>query len=100
MNLVAHTDDGDGDPAPDEAVMPRFHSAEDRSTAGRPVSLLHRFSVVATVLAVCVAQGGLGCHAGSIVGTVRAIPPRGDAQQGAAGGAYESRRYKYVEKID
>ena len=39
------------------------------------------------------------CLGGSIVGSVRAVPPRGDAGS-AAGGAYESRRYKYVEKID
>ena len=40
------------------------------------------------------------CLAGSIFGTVRALPPRGDAGQSAAGGAYESRRYKFVETID
>jgi plastocyanin len=40
------------------------------------------------------------CFAGSIVGTVRAAPPAGAADQSAGGGAYESRRYKYVEKID
>ena len=39
--------------------------------------------------------------AGSILGTVRALPPRDDAGgQSAVAGAYESRRYKYVEKID
>lgn len=37
---------------------------------------------------------------GSIVGQVRALPPKADAGSGGAGGAYESRRYKYVEKID
>jgi len=40
------------------------------------------------------------CFGGSIIGTVRAVPPRGDSAQGAAASAYESRRYKYVEKID
>lgn len=43
---------------------------------------------------------GLTCHAGTIVGTVRAIPPQGGADQAAGGGAYGGRRYKYVEKID
>ena len=38
--------------------------------------------------------------AASIIGTVRALPPKGDTGQNAGGGAYESRRYKYVEKID
>lgn len=41
------------------------------------------------------------CAAGTIAGTVRAMPPAGpDGPGGAGGGAYESRRYKYVEKID
>lgn len=43
---------------------------------------------------------GFNCRAGSIVGSVRAVPPREGAEQSAGGGAYESRRYKYVEKID
>jgi plastocyanin len=38
--------------------------------------------------------------AGSISGTVRAKPPTGALPAGAEGRAYESRRYKYVEKID
>ncbi|MDO8543281.1 MAG: carboxypeptidase regulatory-like domain-containing protein [Opitutaceae bacterium] len=38
-------------------------------------------------------------HAGSIAGTVRAAPPA-LAANGAGAGAYESRRYKFVEKID
>jgi plastocyanin len=37
--------------------------------------------------------------AGTIVGTVRGVPPASPAAA-AASGAYESRRYKYVEKID
>lgn len=40
------------------------------------------------------------CVAGSIQGTVRALPPRDDAEGAAGGGAYASRRYKYVDKID
>jgi plastocyanin len=40
--------------------------------------------------------------AGSIVGTIRAVPPAPGAEQGGAGGggAYDSRRYRYVEKLD
>lgn len=38
-------------------------------------------------------------HGSSISGTVRAAPPPAQ-KDAAAGGAYESRRYKYVEKID
>jgi plastocyanin len=38
--------------------------------------------------------------AGSIVGTVRAVPPAAAPGQGNGGGAYESRRYKFVETID
>jgi plastocyanin len=39
-------------------------------------------------------------RAGSITGTVRGVPPAGAPPQAEGGGAYESRRYKYVEKID
>lgn len=39
-------------------------------------------------------------RAGTIAGTVRAVPPAPAAEQAAGGGAYDSRRYKYVEKID
>src|SRR4051812_26517921 len=38
--------------------------------------------------------------AGTITGTVRGVPPAGAPSQAEGGGAYESRRYKYVEKID
>ena len=38
--------------------------------------------------------------AGSIVGTVRGVPPAMAAASAESAGAYESRRYKYVEKID
>lgn len=41
---------------------------------------------------------GAACRAGSIVGTVRAAAPPTAA--GGAAGAYDSRRYKFVEKID
>ena len=40
-----------------------------------------------------------GSLAGTIVGTVRALPPPAPAESGG-GGSYESRRYKFVEKID
>src|SRR5678816_2142034 len=52
------------------------------------------------LLVCCGAFGIANCPAGSIVGTVGATPPRNDAGPNAAGAAYESRRYKYVEKID
>jgi plastocyanin len=39
------------------------------------------------------------CPAGTISGTVRGAPPAAGAPAGPPG-AYESRRYKYVEKID
>lgn len=42
-----------------------------------------------------------GVKAGSIVGVVRAQPPMAAAEQaGAGGGAYDSRRYRFVEKMD
>jgi plastocyanin len=53
-----------------------------------------------SMLLVLAAGFGPALWAGSIVGTVRGVPP---AIAGAAAGgtaAYESRRYKYVEKID
>ena len=46
------------------------------------------------------AAGAGVAFAGSIVGTVRGVPPAGAAPAGDAGGAYDSRRYKFVEKID
>ncbi|HVS50994.1 MAG TPA: carboxypeptidase regulatory-like domain-containing protein [Opitutaceae bacterium] len=39
-------------------------------------------------------------RAGTIAGTVRGVPPAHADAPGAGGDAYESRRYKYVEKID
>lgn len=38
--------------------------------------------------------------AGSIAGSVRGVPPAGAPAAAEGGGAYESRRYKYVERID
>jgi plastocyanin len=84
---------------PGADLNPREGRASGRSTGQMLRAMLHR-SFVATLLAACAGAGGMNCHAGSIVGTVRAIPPRGEAQQTAGSGAYESRRYKYVEKID
>ena len=52
---------------------------------------------------VCVVFTVGVANAGTIVGTVRAIAPKpGTEPAGGAGGgaAYESRRYRYVEKID
>jgi len=44
---------------------------------------------------------GIGASfAGDIVGTIRGVPPAASGAQPGGGGAYESRRYKYVEKID
>lgn len=39
-------------------------------------------------------------QAGTIVGTVKAVAPTGAEQAGGGGGAYESRRYRFVEKLD
>jgi plastocyanin len=50
------------------------------------------------ILFSALASGAAG-FAGTIVGTVRGVPPASPAAA-AASGAYESRRYKYVEKID
>ena len=44
--------------------------------------------------------GAVTAFAGSITGTVRAIPPAPAADSGGGGDAYASRRYKFVEKID
>ena len=47
------------------------------------------------------AVNALSAVAGTIVGTVRGVPPVNAAPGGADGGdAYSSRRYKFVEKID
>src|SRR4051812_39054063 len=39
-------------------------------------------------------------RAGTLTGTVRGQPPTPPREAGADGGAYDSRRYRYVEKID
>ncbi len=52
------------------------------------------------LLAGFVACSAALSHAGNIVGTVKGVPPPAAGGKGDAGGAYESRRYKYVEKID
>ena len=45
--------------------------------------------------------GGTGAlQAGSIVGVVKAAPPAAAGATGGGGGAYESRRYRFVEKMD
>ncbi len=43
--------------------------------------------------------GAMAVRAGTIIGTVRGLPPKGGAEA-AGGGAYESRRYKFAEKVD
>src|ERR1043165_9319124 len=48
-------------------------------------------------LALASAVAGM---AGTIVGTVKALPPPTPADGAGGGGSYESRRYKFVEKID
>jgi plastocyanin len=50
--------------------------------------------IVAAILAAT------SCVAGSITGTVRGQPPTPPGSAGGDSGAYESRRYRYVEKID
>jgi plastocyanin len=54
-----------------------------------------------TVAAVFLAlAGGASLWGGTITGTIRGVPPTSPAGAAAASGAYDSRRYKYVEKID
>ncbi len=54
--------------------------------------LVTTFSLLAAVAAVA--------DAGSIVGTIRAVAPKLDAVTPPDGGAYQSRRYKFLEKLD
>ena len=44
--------------------------------------------------------GVVAVRAGSIEGTVRAVPPPEPPGSAGGGGAYESRRYKFAERID
>lgn len=55
------------------------------------------FKFPALVLVILAAT--VQARAGTIVGTVRAVPPPHPPDQ-AGSGAYESRRYKFAEKID
>ncbi len=52
-----------------------------------------------TFLLVCLAAG-TECVAGTIAGTVRALPPVEAPETAGGGGSYDSRRYKFVERID
>jgi plastocyanin len=44
-------------------------------------------------------SGAAAGVAGTITGTVHGVPPKG-GPEAAGGGAYESRRYKFAEKVD
>ena len=59
-----------------------------------------RFWKQAVPLLLAASVAAPAAIAGSITGTVRAVPPKGGPAEAMSGGAYESRRYKYVEKID
>jgi plastocyanin len=81
-----------------------FHSVAERvSVSWRPngreklALSTTRWLGRAGISLACLASAAF---AGSIVGTVRGVPPPVVGATGQAGGAYESRRYKYVEKID
>jgi len=52
------------------------------------------------LLAAWLGLVGLPAWAGTISGTIRGVPPPKAAEGAGGGGAYDSRRYKYVEKID
>lgn len=54
----------------------------------------------AAILSLISVLGWCGASAGTIVGTVQAKAPKGPNEAGEGGGNYESRRYKFVEKID
>jgi plastocyanin len=49
---------------------------------------------------VAASVAALDCAAGTIVGTIRGERGTAPEAAGGGGGAYDSRRYKYVEKID
>lgn len=65
----------------------------------KPSRLIHRLrGALCGAALVCVPSP---LPAGAIVGTVKALAPTGGGEAaGAGGGAYESRRYRYVEKLD
>src|SRR5687768_3121820 len=77
-------------------------NAPTGTTVGHARARAHRRSWWRRIVAWTglIAIAATTCPAGSITGTVRALPPRDDGGQPAAAGAYESRRYKFVEKID
>jgi len=58
---------------------------------------LPRYTFVGVLFATIGLAAAFG---GSIVGTIRGVPPAGAPAQASSGGAYESRRYKFVEKVD
>ena len=71
-----------------------FSAAKSRSSFEKP------FFMKLHVMAILLGTAGLvPCLGGTITGTIRGAPPA--APPGSReSGAYESRRYKYVEKID
>lgn len=56
---------------------------------------LLRLAFIAAALNV-----GFECHAGTITGTVEASNPVEDAGQDGGNGDYESRRYKFLDRVD
>ncbi len=52
-----------------------------------------------TFLLMCLAAGA-ECAAGTIAGTVRALPPAETPETVGGGGSYDSRRYKFAERVD
>jgi plastocyanin len=69
-------------------------------TGADPAGLRVNFAALRTTAGGMFLFFAATSFAGSIVGTVRGLPPAVAAARGDSGGAYESRRYKYVEKID
>ncbi len=60
---------------------------------------MRRPLTVAALVAIA-SLPGLPGEAGTLVGTVRARGKEGADEPSAAGGAYESRKYKFVERVD
>lgn len=52
------------------------------------------------IISVLAGSAAISCFGGSILGTARAVPPAGAPETAGGGGAYDSRRYKFAERID